>query len=142
MSDDKVLNGVHVFDAEDGEIMNEKTQNDVLADLQARFDALPPGTVLVPPTDDSDVTDVEFNEPKLMELTTEEDHLRKFIAGYPYTSFRSLCRTLNLAPAEALKRITPLVPDEVNCVWSPEDTLKAFTAEVEGVIEREWEHNE
>jgi hypothetical protein len=38
--------------------MNEKTQNDVLAYLQARFDALPPGTVLAPPTDDSDVTDV------------------------------------------------------------------------------------
>jgi hypothetical protein len=83
--------------------------------------------------------DVKFGDPKLMELTTEKDHLRNFIAGYPYTSFRSLCRKLNLTPAEALKRITPLVPDEVNCVWSPEDTLKAITAEVEGEIEREWE---
>src|ERR1035437_4279819 len=40
--------------------------------------------------DMSDVKDVEFGDPKLMELTTEKDHLRNFIAGYPYTSFRSL----------------------------------------------------
>jgi hypothetical protein len=31
------------------ELMNEKTQKDVLADLQAKCDALPPGAVLVPP---------------------------------------------------------------------------------------------
>jgi hypothetical protein len=41
--------------------MEEKTQKDMLADLQEKFDALPPATVLVPPTDDSDVKDVEFN---------------------------------------------------------------------------------
>ena len=89
--------------------------------------------------EDDDVVDVDFGDPKLMKLTTEEDHLRNFIAGYPYTSFRSLCRKFNLTPAEALKRIAPLVPGEENCVWSPEDTLKAITAEVEGEIEREWE---
>jgi hypothetical protein len=49
--------------------MNEKTQKDVLANLQAKLDDLPAGTVLEPPTnddDDSDVKDVEFGDPKLM----------------------------------------------------------------------------
>jgi hypothetical protein len=45
--------------------MNEKTQKDVLDHLQTKFDALPAGAVLVPPTDDSDVEDVEFNDPKV-----------------------------------------------------------------------------
>jgi len=49
MLDDNVVNDSHVFDKEDGVPMIEKTQGDVLAHLQARFDALPPGTVLVPP---------------------------------------------------------------------------------------------
>lgn len=89
--------------------------------------------------EDDDVVDVEFGDPKLMELTTEKDYLRNFIAGYPYTSFRSLCRKLNLTPAEALKRIAPLVPDEVNCCWTPEEALEAITNEANGEIERGWE---
>lgn len=48
MSDEKVVNGGLVFDAEDGEHMNEKIQKDLLADRQAKFDGLPAGTVLVP----------------------------------------------------------------------------------------------
>jgi hypothetical protein len=42
--------------------MEEKTQKDALADVQAKFDTLPPGTVLVQPTDDCDVTDGEFGD--------------------------------------------------------------------------------
>jgi len=38
-----------MLDAECGEAMNEMTQNDLLADLQAKFVGLPAGTVLVPP---------------------------------------------------------------------------------------------
>lgn len=49
MSDEKVVNDGHVFNAECGEPIYEKTQKDVLAHSQAKFDALPPGTVLVPP---------------------------------------------------------------------------------------------
>jgi hypothetical protein len=73
-----------------------------------------------------------------MELTTEKDHLRNFIADYPYTNFRSLCRKLNLTPAEALKRITPLVATETNCCWTPEQALEAITSEANGETERGW----
>jgi hypothetical protein len=102
------------------------------------FDALPQGTVLVPPTDDSEVKDVEFNDPKLMAVDLEEE-LINFIAGYPYTSFRSLCRKLGLTPAEALKRITPLVTQVENCVWTPKETLENITSEANAETERGWE---
>jgi hypothetical protein len=49
MSHDKVVNDDHELDVESGEPMNEKIQKDVLSHLQARFVALPPSTVLVPP---------------------------------------------------------------------------------------------
>ena len=49
MSDDNVVNDGHVFDAECGEPMKEKTQNDALAHLQARSGALTLDTVLAPP---------------------------------------------------------------------------------------------
>jgi hypothetical protein len=49
--------------------MNEETQKDVLADVQAKSDGLPACTVLEPP--DNDVQDVEFGDPKLMMLERE-----------------------------------------------------------------------
>lgn len=118
--------------------MNEKTQKDVLAHLQVKFDALPPGTVLVPPTDDSDVTDVEFNDPKLMGADLEEE-LINFIAGYPYVSFQWICRKLNLSPAEALKRITPNLTLVENCCWTPEQVQESLTGEVKSLEAAGWE---
>ncbi len=153
--------------------MNEKTQKQVLAHLQAKFDVLPPGTVLVPPTnddDDSDVTDVEFNDPKLMkpknvwyttpgstdpyedleenvaqakidaaENVYEEDVIINFISGYPYTNLRGLCRKLGLTPAQAIKRIVPLVTMIENCCWTPKQTLEAITSEADSLTKNGWE---
>ena len=55
MSDDrKVVNAGDAFDAENGEPLTEKTQKDVLADLESRFDSLSEGTmILMPPSDDN-----------------------------------------------------------------------------------------
>jgi hypothetical protein len=88
--------------------------------------------------DMSDVKDVEFGDPKQMGADLEEE-LINFIAGYPYVSFQWICRKLNLTPAEALKRITPLVSTETNCCWTPEQALEAITSEANGEIERGWE---
>jgi hypothetical protein len=48
MNDNIDVNSDDVLDAERGEPMNELTQKNVLALLEARFDTLPPDTVLVP----------------------------------------------------------------------------------------------
>ena len=41
---------------------DEETEKKLLAQMQAEDDAQPQGTILVPPTDDSDVKDIQFND--------------------------------------------------------------------------------
>ena len=47
---------------------DEETEKKLLAQMQAEDDAQPQGTILVPPTDDSDVKDIQFNDVALMSI--------------------------------------------------------------------------
>jgi hypothetical protein len=118
--------------------MNEESGKKLPDHLQAKCDSLAAGTVLVPPTDDSDVTDVEFNDPKLMGADLDEN-ITNFIAGYPYVGFRWICRKLNLTPAETLKQITPYLTLVENCSWTPEQVKESLISEVESLTAEGWE---
>jgi hypothetical protein len=123
--------------------MNEKTQKDVLAHLQAKFDALPAGTVLVPPTnddDDSDVRDVEFGDPKLMSRAndTDADVIEEFIRNYPYQEFTYICRRLKMKPAECLERVLAF-NEEGNGWYSAAQETESLKADAAKLIEEGWE---
>ncbi len=82
--------------------------------------------------------DVRFNDPKMMGAELQ-DGIIDFIAGYPYTGLRWICRKLGLTPAEALKQILPNITLVENCCWEPEQVRESLISEVESLTAVGWE---
>ena len=83
-------------------------EKDPLSMLKAKFDSLPTGTVLVPPTsDDNDVEAVDVTDRRWATIGIDgrdAEVIEHFIDNYPYTEFKYICRKLKLTPAEAFSR--------------------------------------
>jgi hypothetical protein len=88
--------------------------------------------------ENSDVREVQFGDPELMRITSEEELIEEFVRSYPYQEFDYICRKLRLPPAEALKRILPLAT-EGNAWYTPEIFAEDIKKEAAGWIEAEWE---
>lgn len=87
----------------------------------------------------SDVKDVDFNDPEMMRITSDDEFIEEFLTNYPYLTLRWICRKLNLTPAETLKRLKSHIKTVDNGVWTPEEGEETLIREVEGEIERGWE---
>jgi hypothetical protein len=84
------------------------------------------------------VKDVTFGDSELME--SEEGLIDDFLKAYPYQGFDYICRKLLLPPAEALKRILPLV--DGNDWFSVPVLIDGITKDAQTLIEEGWEPGE
>jgi hypothetical protein len=87
---------------------------------------------------DSDVKDVQFGDPKLMKVDTEDGLIEEFIRNYPYQEFTYICRKLPCSPAEALNRILPHVQDG-NGWYTGHIESESLKAEAERLTAEGWE---
>jgi hypothetical protein len=88
--------------------------------------------------ENSDVREVQFGDPELMRITSEEELIEEFVRSYPYQEFDYICRKLRLPPAEALKRILPLAT-EGNPWYTPEIFAESIKKDAAHRIEAGWE---
>lgn len=109
-------------------------------------DNLPEGTVLVPPTDDddSDVTDVDFGDPKMMigkgDPTVRPDEMKTitgFIRNYPYSTLTYLCRRHNWKPSDAAAKVMAFEPN--NVWWDEDQFADALQKDTDRLTAEGWE---
>ena len=121
-------------------------EKDPLSMLKAKFDSLPTGTVLVPPTsDDNDVEAVDVTDRRWATIGIDgrdAEVIEHFIDNYPYTEFKYICRKLKLTPAEAFSRVAQVVrvvgDDAFRC-FDGCSGLEYLKANAQKLIDNGWE---